>query len=76
MQIGSGGIIMPDGDGTGPFEQRYGRGKTLEVGKRPGMGPGGDCVCPDCGQKNPHQAGIPCTEVKCQNCETAMLRDL
>jgi ribosomal protein S27E len=38
------------------------------------MGPGGDCVCPGCGQRAPHQPGTPCTEVKCSNCGTAMLR--
>lgn len=72
---------MPRGDGTGPFGQgpRMGRGqglgKGMGRGKGLGMGPNGDCVCPSCGHKAPHQAGVPCTETKCPNCGTAMLRD-
>ncbi len=79
---------MPRGDGTGPFGQgpRTGRGGggggrgggmgagRSGGGQRPGAGPGGGCVCPNCGQSAPHQAGIPCTEMKCPNCGTAMLR--
>jgi len=71
---------MPRGDGTGPFGQGagtgkgQGRGRGMGGGGRPGMGPGGDCVCPGCGQKAPHQPGTPCTEVKCPNCGAAMLR--
>ncbi len=71
---------MPRGDGTGPRGQGPGTGRgqgrssEMGVGKRSGMGPGGDCVCPSCGQKTPHQPGTPCTEVKCSNCGTAMLR--
>ncbi len=65
---------MPNKDGTGPFGQRQVRGREMGVGKRPGRGPGGNCFCPDCGQNTPHQAGIPCTEVKCQKCGTAMMR--
>ena len=43
-------------------------------GNRPGSGPGGDCVCPKCGQKATHQAGVPCYEVKCPKCGAKMIR--
>jgi hypothetical protein len=37
-------------------------------------GPGGDCVCPKCGKTVPHQRGIPCLQVTCPDCGTAMTR--
>ena len=33
------------------------------------------CICPDCGEKVQHQPGIPCTEIKCPNCNHFMLRE-
>jgi electron transport complex protein RnfB len=39
-----------------------------------GAGPGGFCVCPACGEKVPHQQGVPCFEVKCPKCGTMMTR--
>jgi len=39
-----------------------------------GLGPAGECVCPQCGEKTPHQRGIPCFEQKCPKCNTPMTR--
>ena len=39
-----------------------------------GEGPGGDCVCPKCGEVVTHQTGIPCNERKCPKCKTEMTR--
>jgi endogenous inhibitor of DNA gyrase (YacG/DUF329 family) len=39
-----------------------------------GAGPGGECVCPNCGKKVPHERGVPCYEAKCPDCGTAMIR--
>ena len=39
-----------------------------------GLGPGGDCVCPNCGEKASHERGTPCFEVKCPKCGTPMTR--
>lgn len=63
---------MPRGDGTGPKGQgpRTGRG----MGGGFAAGPGGYCVCPNCGEKVPHQLGTPCFEQKCSKCGTAMTR--
>lgn len=38
-------------------------------------GPGGDCVCPSCGQREPHVAGVPCYQKKCPKCGTQMIRE-
>lgn len=40
-----------------------------------GLGPGGICVCPKCGEKAPHQGGMPCQEEKCPKCGAKMLRE-
>lgn len=34
----------------------------------------GYCVCPQCGHKQPHERGVPCFELACPNCGTAMTR--
>ncbi|MCK5534397.1 hypothetical protein KAI68_04710 [bacterium] len=70
---------MPGGDGTGPFGQgpRRGGGRGQGGGfggGRGGMGPGSFCLCPKCGNKVAHQAGVPCTTLSCPNCGTKMIR--
>ncbi|MFO8010100.1 MAG: hypothetical protein R6U89_04715 [Dehalococcoidia bacterium] len=75
---------MPRGDGTGPTGKgpgtgrgMRGKGQKRQSGQmgRPGMGPGGNCVCPSCGERVPHQPGTPCTEISCPKCSTAMVRE-
>jgi hypothetical protein len=31
-----------------------------------------ECVCPKCGYKEDFTRGVPCTEKKCPNCDTAL----
>ena len=79
---------MPRGDGTGPRGEGpgTGRGKRGSGGAGRGRGgqgqgggfaagPGGNCVCPNCGEKAPHQLGQPCYDLQCPKCGTAMTRE-
>jgi hypothetical protein len=74
---------MPRGDGTGPYGQGPGTGRGLGRGggrgrmngNRPGAGPSGNCVCPSCGTKSPHRAGVPCYDVSCPKCGAKMIRE-
>lgn len=38
-------------------------------------GPGGDCVCPKCGNRQQHQVGTPCNSITCSKCGTRMNRE-
>ncbi len=74
--------MMPRGDGTGPVwgggagskgsAGRKGQGRM--GGNRPGSGPGGEGVCPQCGAQVPHERGVPCSSVKCPQCGTALVK--
>ena len=58
--------------------QGSGRGVRRGPGRMGGSkaaGPGGMCVCPNCGHKVPHQVGTPCYDVKCPKCGTLMTRE-
>ena len=74
---------MPRGDGTGPYGQGPGTGRGLGRGRgmgrmggnRAGAGPSGDCVCPSCGTRVPHQVGVPCYNLSCPKCAQKMARE-
>lgn len=62
---------MPRGNGTGPPAgggRRGGRGGGF------GLGPGGQCICPNCGTTVSHSPGKPCYQISCPNCGTRMTR--
>lgn len=69
------------GKGTGSQGQGQGRGRGRGMGRgrmsgnRPGAGPAGNCICPNCGEKAVHQAGIPCYSMNCPKCGTSMMRE-
>lgn len=37
-------------------------------------GPGGTCVCPECGHEATHETGEPCSDVECSECGAKMTR--
>ena len=53
---------------------RRGGGGRGRMGGPYAAGPGGYCVCPNCGFKTAHQAGVPCNNVKCRKCGAIMVR--
>jgi predicted Fe-Mo cluster-binding NifX family protein len=60
---------MGSGGGQGQGGQRMGRVAGPQAG-----GPAGYCVCTQCGQREPHERGIPCVERKCPKCGAIMIR--
>lgn len=76
---------MPRGDGTGPpwgdgQGAGSGTGKGFKGagrmgGSRPGAGPKGNCVCPNCGAKLPHHRSTPCYTISCPQCGAKMVRE-
>jgi len=58
------------GRGQGGGGQRAGR-----MGGRFAGGLSANCVCPQCGQKEPHERGVPCFERKCPKCGAVMTRE-
>jgi len=52
-----------------------GGGRGRMGGTKPGAGPSGYCICPNCGHKVPHQAGQPCYQMSCPKCGTRMVRE-
>lgn len=74
---------MPRGDGTGPGGQGRGTGRGMGRGREQGKGrmggpfaagPGGNCVCPNCGHEVPHIVGQPCNQKTCPKCDARMTR--
>jgi predicted Fe-Mo cluster-binding NifX family protein len=75
-----GGNVMPRGLGTGSGSGGGGRGRGAggggcgKMGGPSAAGPGGFCVCPNCGEKVPHTQGQPCNQMACPKCGTKMTR--
>jgi len=59
--------------GRGFGWQRRGRFKR-EIEEAKGGGPGGYCVCPQCGYKISHERGIPCSTLLCPKCKINLVR--
>ncbi len=62
--------------GFGGFGWRKKRkGKFQEIiDNAEGKGPAGFCVCPECGYREEHKRGVPCTEKECPQCGTKLTR--
>lgn len=69
-------FAMPGCGGQRRRRFRGGRGRRAGKGAgTPVAGPGGDCVCPQCGHQEPHERGAPCAQKRCPKCGTVMNRD-
>lgn len=75
---------MPRGNGKGPLGQGRGSGRGKGQGQGQGKGrmggpfaagPGGNCVCPSCGETIPHVPGQPCNQLSCPKCGALMTRN-
>lgn len=52
------------------YEERgAGRGRGQGRGR---FGPVDECVCPNCGHREPHKLGVPCYSCRCPKCDTPM----
>ncbi|MEA3296111.1 MAG: cation diffusion facilitator family transporter [Patescibacteria group bacterium] len=67
------GFYKPD-FGRGFGWQRKGRFKD-KIQEASGKGPDGHCVCEKCGYKTSHQRGVPCSNLKCPNCNVNLIRN-
>lgn len=72
LMNGSKRVGMGQGGGGG-----QGRGRQ---GQRGPGGPfavnaTGTCFCPNCGNREPHERGVPCLQKQCPKCGTAMTRE-
>ena len=56
------------------FGGGFGRGGRRGLGGGFARGPGGECVCPNCGHREPHQLAAPCYTTKCPKCGAPMIR--
>jgi hypothetical protein len=66
-----------DGGGRGKG-QGDGQGQGRGPGRMGGpteAGPGGNCVCLNCGHQVAHKAGKPCNRQKCPECGAQMTRE-
>jgi hypothetical protein len=52
-----------------------GGGRGQGQGNKPGSGPGGNCLCPKCSHKIPHQPAQRCWDVACPKCGAKMMRE-
>jgi hypothetical protein len=69
MSSGRGGGGRGGGGGGG---RGGGRGRGRMGGF--GVGPGGSCVCPNCGYSTSHVIGTPCYQQTCPKCGSRMTR--
>jgi len=49
-------------------------GKGGNRGDKPGSGPGGYCVCRNCGYRLPHIVNRPCNQMYCPKCGSPMTK--
>jgi predicted Fe-Mo cluster-binding NifX family protein len=68
------GMRRSGGSAGRPGGNRPGQGRGRMGGPVAG-GPGGYCVCPQCGHRQPHERGVPCSQQQCPKCGLVMRRE-
>lgn len=71
---GRGGRRAGAGQGKGQGGRSQTGGGRGRMGGPSAGGPGGNCVCKECGHQEPHERGTPCTQRQCPKCGAAMKR--
>ncbi|MDP8254390.1 MAG: hypothetical protein P9M14_01440 [Candidatus Alcyoniella australis] len=71
---GQGGGQGGGGRGQGGGGRGLGRGGGQGRMGGQANGPGGACVCPQCGKRIAHQQGTPCFEQMCPDCKVKLVR--
>lgn len=59
--------------GSGLGWNRHGK-FAKNIPEANGLGPGGKCICPNCGYLQEHQKGTPCAKIKCPKCGNSLER--
>ncbi len=76
--IVNGKAIKIQGGNYQMVQPRRGAGKGQGRGRMGGPkagGPGGNCKCPKCGKIILHQRGQPCSQMKCPDCDSPLIRE-
>lgn len=60
--------------GRGGGRGQGGGGRTVPAGNGTAAQSSGFCRCPQCGQREPHERGVPCVMQKCPKCGGTMTR--
>lgn len=61
------------GKGSGRGQRRSSRGGQRRSSADEAVD---KCVCPNCGEKVPHQRGVPCNRHQCPSCGARMVSDM
>ncbi len=69
-----GGKSQGGGQGGGQGQGKGGRGQGRLGGPLAG-GAAGNCLCPKCGNREPHERGVPCLQKQCPKCGAVMTRE-
>lgn len=67
------GKMMTNQDNSEGSQPRSGGRGRMQGSKR--GGPSGFCVCMQCGHKEVHERGFPCSQKKCPKCGSMMTRE-
>lgn len=62
------------GQGGGQGQRQGGQSRGRPGGPVAG-GTTGACMCPKCGNREPHERGVPCLQKQCPKCGIAMIRE-